>query len=115
MIQADINGVPIGFGRQRCLVAFLTNVTEHIRLVAAEEGLEVQIRQAQKLAAIGNLADGVPHDLDDLLTGIKGHAELMLTDPGLDLRPEEDVTDTLALADQAANLTRRSLSAGSRT
>jgi len=85
------------------------DVTEHKR--AEEEGdrLRAQFWQAQKMEAVGRLASGVAHDFNNLLTGIKGFAGFALQAAGPGSQAYEDLTEVLALADNAAGLTQQLL------
>ncbi len=55
------------------VVEFVRNITEHKRL-------ESQLAQAQKMKAVGTLAGGVAHDLNNILSGIVSYPDLLLMD-----------------------------------
>ena len=77
--------------------------------ISAQKQLEEQLRQSQKMEAMGLLACGVAHDFNNVLTIIQGNAELMLRTP----MTSEDYADyagqIVAASERAANLTRQLL------
>ena len=91
-------------GKPRLLLSLFRDVTAHKRL-------EDQLRQSQKMEAIGQLAGGIAHDFNNILTIILGHATL-LTLGSLDPKALVSAQQIKQASERAAGLTRQLLAFG---
>ena len=89
-------------GGQPAILATAIDISDRVKL-------EEQLRQAQKMEAVGRLAGGIAHDFNNLLTAIRGNAELMSHRVKHDPAMSSEVNEILLAADRAASLTRQLL------
>jgi PAS domain S-box-containing protein len=100
--DATISPIRDAAGRIVNYVAVKRDATQQIVI-------ETQLRQSQKMDAIGQLASGVAHDFNNILTVIHGNAALLLAS-GLDHADRSDCTQQIIrAAERAASLTRQLL------
>jgi PAS domain S-box-containing protein len=99
---AEISRTVVEIGGESFVLSIGRDVTERIRL-------EDQLRQSQKMDAIGRLAGGIAHDFNNLLSVILSYGEMLLSE----LKPDEpmraDIEEIRNAGRRAAELTRQLL------
>ncbi|HEY0715413.1 MAG TPA: ATP-binding protein, partial [Polyangia bacterium] len=102
IITVEYHSRALMFGGRRARMAAVRDVTQQRRL-------EEQLRQSQKMEAVGRLAGGVGHDFNNVLTVILNYSDLMLAD----LHPDDDRRELMVeikkAGTRAADLTRQLL------
>jgi hypothetical protein len=83
--------------------------TGFVRDLAERRELEEQLRQSQKVEAVGRLAGGVAHDFNNLLTVITGRSHILIHHLGMDDPLRRHVDLVLKTAERAATLTQQLL------
>lgn len=101
-IPVEINTHLIDFAGKPAFLSISRDITNR-------KQLEEQLRQAQKMEAIGKLAGGVAHDFNNLLTTINGYAELLLLKLEVDSPFRDGVKKIKKSGEKAASLTQQLL------
>ena len=100
--ELEVFSAVIDLGGRPAIVATLLDATERERMAA-------ELRQAQKMDAVGRLAGGIAHDFNNILTAIISYADLVLSEVPASSPIHGDVVEIRSAGERAAALTRQLL------
>ncbi|HLK61865.1 MAG TPA: ATP-binding protein [Bryobacteraceae bacterium] len=101
-IDVEIAVYEIDYKSSKAQLAILLDIT-------TRRHLEEQLRQAQKMEAVGMLAGGIAHDFNNLLTIISGYSQLILVSPDIKDSNRHAAEQIMKAGERAAALTRQLL------
>jgi PAS domain S-box-containing protein len=113
-IRADGSEFPVELTVARMQGDSRAVITGFIRDITERRTLEEQLRQSQKLEAIGRLAGGVAHDFNNILMSIMGAADLLLMQLQEDDPARDEATEIKQSVERGAGVTRQLLAFGRR-
>jgi PAS domain S-box-containing protein len=112
-VLLSVNAAPLmgASGAVDRVVATITDITEHKQAEITRASLETQLRESQKMEAIGTLAGGVAHDFNNIIATILGNAELAFQDAVTNPRAaQESVNEIRKAGRRARSLVQQILS-----
>ncbi len=77
MVSVEIGLTPVATAEGMFVISSVVDISARLRAAEERRQLEEQLRESQKLEALGTLAGGIAHDFNNLLGGIIGYAELV--------------------------------------
>ena len=111
-VQDETHLVLDEHGEPLYVQGFLQDITERKHTEAERDRLRDELLRAQRLESLGRLAGGVAHDFNNMLTAIRGYAELLVGDQNAAGATRDTAARIVQAAEQASNLPRQLLAFG---
>lgn len=108
-IEVEVTAIPFVDRGRTSAHLVVRDITERLAAQAAARQAEEFLQQAQKMEAVGALAGGVAHEVNNMMSVVLGFGEFLLQDPALPEGRLPDVRQIMKAADRAAVVTRELL------
>ena len=109
LINVSVLSRPVAADQSSACYVIYRDISARKESERALRESEQQLRQAQKMDAVGRLAGGIAHDFNTLLTAMTGHAELLLENDGLPEIVRDELEEICRAGNRAVALTRQLL------
>ena len=100
---------PVQFAGRPCWLAAVEDITEQKRAEEQQRRLEAQLRQAQKMEAVGRMTAGIAHDFNNMLTVMLGSAQVLADTLGRDAGEQEELATLRAAGERGAGMVTKLL------
>ncbi len=110
VLDLEVQGTTIDFEGAPAVHASLHDITERKRADAVRTTLEAQLRESQKMEAIGTLAGGIAHDFNNIIGTVLGNTELARHDAGSNSAVQESLEEIRKAGHRARDLVQQILS-----
>ena len=108
-VQVESTGVPVRYRGETQIFGVFRDITERQKADREREKLEAQLRQAQKMEAIGTLAGGIAHDFNNILSVIIGNSEILDLTGAVNPSAKDGLNQIMAASQRARLLVKQIL------
>ena len=109
LFPVEATTVSIRYNDEDCLLVFARDITRRKQMEQEKTEMEAQLRQQQKLEAIGTLAGGVAHEINNPINGIMNYAQIVQEDLGQDSPETEFLQGIIQESQRVAEIVRNLL------
>lgn len=109
-VQVEVTAIPFVDQGRPAAHLVIRDITERLEVQEAAHKADERIRQAEKMEAVGLLAGGVAHEVNNMMVVVLGFSELLLRDPRLPEDMAQDLRQMRTAGDRAALVTSQLLS-----